>query len=256
MGEHKEETATPSKVHEVTVTAPVNIAVIKYWGKRDKKLILPTNSSLSCTLSQDHLHTRTTIRASPTFTRDRLWLNGVEERIDASERLLNCIITTRQLRTELESKDSSLPPLSAWGLHICSENNFPTAAGLASSASGYAALVSALAKLFELPHDGQELSKIARTGSGSACRSMFGGFVAWEAGQKDDGSDSYAVQVAPANHWPDLQALICVVSDAKKTVSSDLRYADYCADIRTIPHSLPNHSSLADGGNEEGHSSS
>ncbi|KAJ1916916.1 Inositol-1,4,5-trisphosphate 5-phosphatase 1 [Mycoemilia scoparia] len=214
------------KINEVTVTAPVNIAVVKYWGKRDKKLILPTNSSLSCTLSQDHLHTRTTIRASPNFTYDRLWLNGVEERIDASERLLNCINTTRQLRQELEQNSSSSPegqeqpPMSTWGLHICSENNFPTAAGLASSASGYAALVMALAKLFKLPQSEQDISKIARTGSGSACRSIFGGFVAWEMGEKPDGSDSYAVQIAPESHWPDLQALICVISDAKKGVSS------------------------------------
>ncbi|KAJ1676007.1 diphosphomevalonate decarboxylase [Spiromyces aspiralis] len=215
--QQKQQTA---KVYEVTVTAPVNIAVIKYWGKRNKKLILPTNPSLSCTLSQDHLHTCTTVRASPTFDRDRLWLNCVEERIEASERLLNCITATRQLRAELESKDPSLAPLSKWGLHICSQNNFPTAAGLASSASGYAALVSALAKLFELPLSEEDQSKIARTGSGSACRSMFGGFVAWQAGELDDGGDSFSYQVAPATHWPDLHALICVVSDAKKGVSS------------------------------------
>ncbi|KAJ2662639.1 diphosphomevalonate decarboxylase [Coemansia sp. RSA 1200] len=214
-----------TRVYETTVTAPVNIAVIKYWGKRDSALILPTNSSLSVTLSQDHLSTRTTIRASAEFTKDRLWLNGVEEDIGASKRLTNSIATARKLREALEQKQRSngiedTVPLSKWSIHICSENNFPTAAGLASSASGYSALVSALGTLFELPQSAAELSRVARVGSGSACRSMFGGFVAWRAGIAADGNDSFADQVADHRHWPELQALILVVSDKKKTVSS------------------------------------
>lgn len=112
--------------------------------------------------------------------------------------------------------------LSEWGLRICSENNFPTAAGLASSASGFAALIYTLGSLYELQPetDNSQLSRIARQGSGSACRSLFGGFVAWQGGEKADGSDSYAVEVAPQSHWSDLQALICVVSDAKKGTPS------------------------------------
>lgn len=209
------------KVYEATVSSPVNIAVIKYWGKRDSALILPTNSSLSVTLSQDHLSTRTTIRASPDFPKDRLWLNGIEEDIASSRRLINCITTARKLRADLEAGiGNGAAPLSKWCIHVCSENNFPTAAGLASSASGYAALVSALGVLFELPQSASELSRVARVGSGSACRSLFGGFVAWQAGVSEDGSDSLAVQVADRQHWPDLQALILVVSDKKKTVSS------------------------------------
>lgn len=108
-------------------------------------------------------------------------------------------------------------------MHIASYNNFPTAAGLASSASGLAALVFTLATLYELPAHGVthfQLSLIARQGSGSACRSLFGGFVAWELGEKEDGSDSGAVQVAGVAHWPEMQALICVVSDKKKGTGS------------------------------------
>ena len=105
-------------------------------------------------------------------------------------------------------------------VHISSFNNFPTAAGLASSASGFAALVSSLAALYKLPANPSELSLIARQGSGSACRSLFGGYVAWEMGTKANGSDSLAVEVAPASHWPDIHALICVVNDAKKGTSS------------------------------------
>lgn len=120
----------------------------------------------------------------------------------------------------MESSDPSLTPLSTYGLHIASYNNFPTAAGLASSASGLAALVASLAQLYSLPQSASELSRIARQGSGSACRSLFGGYVAWRAGEREDGSDSLAEQVATREHWPEMHAIICVVSDAKKGTSS------------------------------------
>ncbi|KAI9280381.1 diphosphomevalonate decarboxylase [Sporodiniella umbellata] len=208
----------------VTCTAPVNIAVIKYWGKRDTDLILPTNSSLSVTLSQDILHSKTTISAAKEYSQDRLWLNGKEEDITKNKRMHNCFRETRAIRQEMEAQAEAegkpLEPLSTYHVHVCSENNFPTAAGLASSASGLAALVFTLSQLFELQSSTSDISRIARQGSGSACRSLFGGFVAWEMGEKSDGSDSLAVQVAPETHWPELEALICVVSDAKKGTSS------------------------------------
>ncbi|TDL26102.1 Diphosphomevalonate decarboxylase [Rickenella mellea] len=207
-------------VYQATVSAPVNIACIKYWGKRDTKLILPTNSSLSVTLDQDNLKSTTTSRADPSFDRDRLWLNGHEEEIKDGGRTATCIAEMKRLRREVEEKDPKQPKLSSYPVHICSHNNFPTAAGLASSASGFAALVASLAFLYALPASPSALSLIARQGSGSACRSLFGGFVAWEMGTRADGSDSLAVQVAPREHWPDLHALICVVSDAKKGVAS------------------------------------
>ncbi|EUC58622.1 diphosphomevalonate decarboxylase [Rhizoctonia solani AG-3 Rhs1AP] len=207
-------------VYQATATAPVNIACIKYWGKRDTKLILPTNSSLSVTLDQDHLRSTTTSRADPSFTQDQLWLNGKEDEIKPGGRLATCITEMKRLRAKLEESDSSKPKISEYNVHIASYNNFPTAAGLASSASGFAALVASLAQLYQLPSTPSELSSIARQGSGSACRSLFGGYVAWEMGTKPDGSDSFAVQVAPREHWPDLHALICVVNDAKKGTSS------------------------------------
>ena len=103
-------------------------------------------------------------------------------------------------------------------LHICSENNFPTAAGLASSAAGYACFVYTLATLYGL--ENEELTAIARLGSGSACRSIYGGFVQWRKGDLADGSDSIAVQIAPASHWPEMHVLILVVSDERKKVGS------------------------------------
>jgi diphosphomevalonate decarboxylase len=106
-------------------------------------------------------------------------------------------------------------------LHIVSENNFPTAAGLASSASGFACLVYTLAQLYGIKEQYPgELSQIARQGSGSACRSLYGGWVKWEAGVKADGSDSIAVQVAPEEAWPEMEILILVVSSHRKPIGS------------------------------------
>ncbi|TFK44153.1 GHMP kinase [Crucibulum laeve] len=210
-----------SPIYQATASAPVNIACIKYWGKRDTKLILPTNSSLSVTLDQDHLRSTTTSRADPSFEKDRLWLNGKEEEIKDGGRMSTCIKEMKRLRKqEVEDKNPAEPKLSSFSVHISSFNNFPTAAGLASSASGFAALVSSLAQLYQLPVSPSTLSLIARQGSGSACRSLYGGFVAWEMGSAVDGSDSLAIEVAPQSHWPDIHALICVVSDDKKGTSS------------------------------------
>jgi diphosphomevalonate decarboxylase len=146
-------------------------------------------------------------------------LNGEAQDVSGA-RQQACFRELRSLRVALESADPSLPKLSALPLKIVSENNFPTAAGLASSAAGFAALVRAIADLYQLPQNPTELSRIARQGSGSACRSLFGGYVSWEQGEAADGSDSLALEVAPASHWPQMRAAILVVSAAKKGVSS------------------------------------
>lgn len=217
-----------ARVYRSSTTAPVNIAVIKYWGKRDAALNLPTNSSLSVTLSQDDLRAWTTAACSDSFPGDRMWLNGEERDITGDTRFLACVRELRAARSRLETegmaagdeKTTELVRMSQMGLHLASENNFPTAAGLASSAAGFAALVRAIADLYELPATATELSRIARQGSGSACRSLFGGYVAWEMGSRDDGSDSQAVQVASKDHWPSMKACILVASASKKDVSS------------------------------------
>ncbi len=214
------------RVVSLTISSPTNIAVIKYWGKRDSKYNLPINSSVSVTLEQADLCTTTTVCASRSFERDRLWLNGTEEDVQSNKRV---VAVLREIRARAGTyKDAAtgqtLVTKDEWKdmhVHVVSKNNFPTAAGLASSAAGYAALAYALAKLYGVQerYEG-EISTIARQGSGSACRSLAGGFVAWDMGQKSDGSDSKARQVAPASHWPELQVLILVVSDTKKAVSS------------------------------------
>lgn len=192
----------------------------RYWGKRDPKLNLPTNSSLSVTLSQADLRTLTTASCSSAYTDgDSLTLNGETSDVSGA-RTQACFRELRSRRAALEAADASLPKLSAMPVKLVSENNFPTAAGLASSAAGFAALVKAIALLYELPDSPAELSLVARQGSGSACRSLFGGYVAWRMGEKNDGSDSKAELIAPASHWPEMRALILVASAAKKGVSS------------------------------------
>src|SRR5699024_4566342 len=102
---------------------------------------------------------------------------------------------------------------------VDSTNHVPTAAGFASSASGFAALAASAAKALNLKLSNEELSKFTRQGSGSACRSVYGGFVEWEMGENDDGSDSFAVQVAPQEHW-DLRVAAVVLTAQEKDVSS------------------------------------
>ncbi|KAI9829050.1 MAG: diphosphomevalonate decarboxylase [Thelocarpon impressellum] len=209
------------EVYRASTTAPVNIAVIKYWGKRDVALNLPTNSSLSVTLDQDDLRAHTTASCSSSYPAgDTLLLNAQPQPIEVNSRTSKCLAALRELRRAVEASDPSLPPLSTYPLRIVSSNNFPTAAGLASSAAGFAALVRAVADVYALPTSPTELSRIARQGSGSACRSLFGGYVAWRMGTRADGGDSLAEQVAPASDWPSMRALILVVSAEKKSVSS------------------------------------
>lgn len=206
-----------------TATAPVNIATLKYWGKRDIPLNLPTNSSISITLSMDDLRTKTTVVVNTAANaegqeEDQLIINNEKQQI--SHRTKICLSQLRALRTEIEYQDNKATKLAKSPLLIVSENNFPTAAGLASSAAGFAAMVTAVNDLYQLNLNMGELSKMARLGSGSACRSLFGGFVAWEMGNRMDGDDSKAVQILSETQWDDIKALILVVNEAKKDTPS------------------------------------
>lgn len=184
----------------VTFTAPTNIAVVKYWGKGNVKLNTPMNSSVSVTLDQGDLHTITTVAASRSFEKNRLWLNGTE--IELNSRAITVISELLKLASdrfdvktgEVLVKKSEWPQ---YKLHISSVNTFPTGAGLASSAAGLACLAKTVATLYCIKEEypGQ-LTAIARQGSGSASRSLYGGFVEWRKGSMDNGQDSIAVQIA------------------------------------------------------------
>ncbi|XP_054164430.1 diphosphomevalonate decarboxylase-like [Oppia nitens] len=192
----------------ITVRAPVNIAVIKYWGKRDEDIIIPLNDSISGTLSIDDMCAKTSVATSAEFTEDQMWLNGQKVDIAANKRLVNCLNQIRKISTV---------DWIGQRLHICSVNNFPTAAGLASSAAGYACLMYALAKLYGID-SAERISTLARIGSGSACRSVYGGFVQWIAGH--DNETSVARQIVDENYWPEMRVLVLVVRDTQKDTSS------------------------------------
>ena len=194
----------------VTAQASPNIAFIKYWGKRDEERILPQNSSLSMTLSSAVLNTTTSVMASEKIKGDTFYLNGKKLEMNDNE--------TKE-RLKVISMMRALSGSKA-GTLIVSSNNFPSSSGLASSASGTAALVYALNAAFNLKMNPRELSIMARQGSGSACRSMMGGIVSWKRGIKDDGSDSYAVQEFNEKYWPEVIDLIAIASHEKKKIPS------------------------------------
>lgn len=210
-------------IYMATVSAPTNIAVIKYWGKASIEYNTPINSSLSVTLDQADLRAVTTVAASPAFTQDRLWLNGEEDTTAFdSKRFRACVDGVKALATTSKDGTVTKQDWQTWKVHVSSYNTFPTAAGLASSAAGYAALVAALAELYQAQETFPgELTTLARQGSGSACRSLYGNAVAWRMGSAaNNWKDSIAEPIANGAAWPDLRALILVVSDQKKDTSS------------------------------------
>jgi len=185
--------------------ANANIALVKYWGKRDVSLNLPAAGSLSVTL--EGLSTITEVDFGPSDG-DQLWLDGRLAGEPATRKALRVVDEVRR-RAGLDA-----PVL------IRSRNDFPTGAGLASSASGLCALALAASRAAGLELSAAELSALARRGSGSACRSVFGGYVEWRAGERLDGSDSHGVPLFPPGHW-ELCCLVAVLrSGAKETGST------------------------------------
>ncbi|MBP1969998.1 diphosphomevalonate decarboxylase [Virgibacillus natechei] len=191
---------------KATATAHTNIALIKYWGKRNESLILPTNSSLSLTL--DGFRTTTTVDFRDELSQDTFTLN--DEIISGEQ--YNRVTAFLDLIRRSAGKNNLYAAVQ-------SINEVPTAAGFASSASGFAALAAAGSKSIGLQVTDQELSRLTRQGSGSACRSIYGGFAEWKMGEQADGSDSFAVPVAPTEHW-DIRVAAVILSDTMKKVSS------------------------------------
>lgn len=190
---------------KATARANTNIALIKYWGKRDDKLFLPRNSSLSITLN--NFYTTTTVEFKEELAEDTLILNHIPGSME-EQRKVSCFLDKIRTYAGLE--------LYA---NIITENHVPTAAGFASSASGYAALTAAATKAIGLTVSEEELSRLARQGSGSACRSIYGGFVEWEMGCRADGMDSVARQILDEKAWR-FSVLSVVISSCNKRVSS------------------------------------
>lgn len=187
----------------VTAIANSNIALIKYWGNRDNALRIPSNSSLSMNL--DGLFTRTSVSFQPSLPYDELIINGHEipgKGLERVSSILDLVRGMANIRAKAE---------------VISENNFPSGAGIASSAAAFAALALASSRAAGLALSEAELSRLARRGSGSACRSIPAGFVEWHAGTTDE--DSFAVSIAPPAHW-DLADCVAIVSDGHKKIGS------------------------------------
>jgi diphosphomevalonate decarboxylase len=208
---------------KASARAGANIAFVKYWGQADPELNLPLNNSLSMTL--DNAFTLTTVEFLPHLAADALTLNGEPAGAAATRRVTAQLDRLRALAAPQQEPgfrhDAAPNPDSnpvSWRARVESRNSFPTGAGIASSASGFAALTVAAAAGLGLDLTLAELSAMARLASGSACRSLHGGYVEWLAGTSHAGS--YAVQIAPPEHWRLIDA-VAVVSGEPKEVSSE-----------------------------------
>lgn len=187
-----------------TARAGANFALVKYWGKADARLNVPAVGSISITL--DALFTETEVELAPTQRSDELVLDG-KRRDDDLTKISACVDLLRR-KAGVDTR-----------VRVVTRNNFPTGAGLASSASGFAALVRAAEAALGLTLSARERSIVARQGSGSAARSIFGGFVEMHAGTAADGNDSFAEPLLESKEWP-LEVVIAVTSTAEKEIGS------------------------------------
>ncbi|MEO0563300.1 MAG: diphosphomevalonate decarboxylase [Chloroflexota bacterium] len=188
-----------------TAIAHPNLAFVKYWGKVDFDMNLPTNGSISMNLSA--AETKTSVWFDGRLKDDTVIVSG--EELAADDPFAIKVSAHLDRVRKLADIDTRAK--------VETENNFPQGAGFASSASGFAALTVAAVAAAELELDEKALSRLARAGSGSACRSIPNGFAEWLPGMDDE--TSYAIEVAPADHWG-LRDVAVVVSTSEKGVSS------------------------------------
>uniref|UniRef100_A0A0R3RWP2 Diphosphomevalonate decarboxylase n=1 Tax=Elaeophora elaphi TaxID=1147741 RepID=A0A0R3RWP2_9BILA len=216
------------RIQEVTVVAPINIALVKYWGKRDEDLMLPLNDSIS--LSINDVFARTIVRVGPSVKKDSVSINGSDVSFEKHPAFPRCFKEVRRLirkrsnisenAGKLEKQNYFSKKLIKCSYQIVSETSFPIQAGLASSAAGFAAIAYGLGQIYQL--NISDIVRVARMGSGSACRSILSGLVHWKAGNAEDGADCICETVYPENYWPSLRSLILVTSrDTKKVGSSN-----------------------------------
>jgi diphosphomevalonate decarboxylase len=187
------------------VRARANIALAKYWGKSDDALNLPAVPSISVTL--DPMITETTITLDPSLGADTFFLGAEPANPEETARV-------QKVLGEVRAKAGATT-----FARVESKNSFPTASGLASSASGFAALAGAARAVYGLPTDDRATSILSRRASASAARSVLGGFVELPAGVKGDDGVA-AIQLHPASHWPELRLVVAVTSEGRKDVGS------------------------------------
>src|SRR5213080_762233 len=186
-----------------TARANVNVALVKYWGKRDPALNLPATGSISLTLDGLGVEAAVDFGAGEA---DHVVIDGVDAAGEEAKRVVRFLDLVRAAARRREAK-------------VVMRSTVPRGVGLASSAAAFAALALAASRAAGLTLDPPGLSVLARRGSGSAARSIFGGFVEWHRGERADGVDSFAEPLAPLEHW-DVRTVVAVTSTAPKTVSS------------------------------------
>jgi len=195
------------QIRKATAEAPSNLAFVKYWGKKNSTLRIPTNNSISMNLS--NAKTITSVAFDPELAEDQVILKGSSQ-VPGHSYMAR---VSQHLDRVREMAGESTRAL------VTTENTFPESVGIASSASGLAALSVAAASALGLELSEKELSILARLGSGSACRSIPAGFVEWVAGS--DSESSYARQIAPPDHW-DISVVTVIVTKESKKISSTL----------------------------------
>jgi diphosphomevalonate decarboxylase len=187
---------------KTTIKASSDIALVKYWGKKDEFLRLPENGSVSMIL--DGLDTVTTVEWQPALPQDDITIEGSQDP-DEVKRVVKHLDRIR--------KNFKLSSFAK----VVSENTFPKGTGLSSSGSGFAALTIAATKAAGLTLSEKKLSILARQGSGTACRCVCSGFVEWKDGSTSE--TSYSETLFPPKHW-DVRDVVAVVDEGKKKISS------------------------------------
>jgi diphosphomevalonate decarboxylase len=195
---------------KATATAHPNIALIKYWGKRHEKLILPHQSSLSVTLGP--ISVTTSVEFTAAKGPDEVSIGGRSASDTERARVVEILNLVR--------KEALLTKTKLGRAVMHSVGDFPKAAGLASSAAAFAALSLASRSAAGFARNTRAESILARRGSGSASRSIQGGFVRWNRGHKADGRDSFGEQLFTVAHWPTLRMLVGMVSEEEKETKS------------------------------------
>jgi diphosphomevalonate decarboxylase len=191
----------------VTARSNVNVALVKYWGKRDPALNLPATGSISLTLEGLSVEAEVAFDGAGNLASDEVTIDGEPARGAERERLVRFLDL---VRAEAGRDDSA---------RVVTRGRVPRGAGLASSAAAFAALALAGSRAAGLELEPRALSALARRGSGSAARSIFGGFVEWHRGERADGSDSIAEPLLPPADW-DVRVVVAITHTGPKAVSS------------------------------------
>ena len=196
--------AREMRSREIGARANINVALVKYWGKRDRVLNLPAAGSISLTLDGLGTEARVAFGAGEA---DWCTIDGERAAGEEATRLVGFLDLVREAAGRRDRA------------HVAMRSFVPRGVGLASSASAFAALALAASRAAGMDLDPTALSALARRGSGSAARSIFGGFVEWHRGERPDGSDSVAEPLLAPDAW-DLRVVVAITSMAPKAVSS------------------------------------